>query len=484
MKSKPLVVLAVALALAAAGGSAWWWRETGLTQATVAGFLPPLPDLAAAPAALRDRLIAADTRATSRTDATAGLIELSRLYHANGYLATAMRCYEGLEKLQPDEPRWPHRHASILAGFGEAAPALALWQQVLTLAPDYLPARLRVADLLLKTNDRAGAASAYEEVLARDANDPYAQLGLARLDLEAERWTEARRRLEKVVGQTNYNLGYDLIVSLYERLGLDERAAAIRGRAAASGAYRDPADPWIDDLLNDCYDSFRLALEAGTKARSGDPAEGIRLLNRAIAVAPNDLSAHFQLGGLLLQQRDAAGAMEQFRRCTQLDPEFSDGWAQLSGLLAQTGRAAEAASTLATGLEHCPDSPGLHLMKARNFRAANQPAAALPEYRTAIRLRPNEPDPYLEYGTTLIGLGRTADGVRQVETALIYDPANPAALGIMAFSTIEAGDRAAADHWMQKIDAQPRIDRAQADRLRTAYRAQFGSPWLPAAPTP
>ncbi|MCC5024020.1 MAG: tetratricopeptide repeat protein [Candidatus Synoicihabitans palmerolidicus] len=423
---------------------------------------------------MRDRIATDAAAAISRGAPLDAFAELGRLYHSNGYLETAMVCYTGLASIQPDEARWPHLHASILAGFGQAASALNLWQQVIALDPTYVPARLRLVDLLLKTNQRDAAITAYRDALAQDRDNAWALLGLARIEFEDENYRDARPRLERIVALTNYTLGYDLIVTLYERLGLDDRAAAIRGRAEASGAYRDPPDPWLDELMADCYDPFRLALEACTKARSGDSTTAVVWLERAIAVAPQDLSAHFQLANLMAQQRNVPWAMELYLRCTQLDPQFADGWAQLSGLHAQLGNNIEADRILEEGLTACPDSPGLHLMKVRKFRAAKNVGAAIGEFRTSIRLRPNEARAYLELGMLLLEQNRMAEGIAVLQQALVFDPAHPSMLGIMALHSIDTGDRAAADEWLGKGMMQPRIDADQVTRIQSAYERKFG----------
>ncbi len=476
MKVPAKLILLALLALALLGGG-WWWHDRAQLRNAVVERLPVVPALENASTALRARIEAADNKALSVESSREGLVELSRLYHANGYLDIAIQCYAGLAELEPQEPRWPHLHASILAGFGQAAPALSLWQQVSALAPDYLPARLRRADLLLKDNQADAAEAAYREVLELERDNSWAQLGLARIELEAENWQDARRRLERLVQSSNYRLGYDLIVSLYERLGLEREAEAIRGRESASGAYRDPVDSWQDELMADCYDSFRLALEAGAKARHGDLDTAREWLNRAITVSPDDVSAHFQLAGFLLEQKDFEGAMTHYRRCTELDPQFADGWAQLSALHARIGNDTESQRLLEAGLKNCPESPGLYRMKARRLRDSGQAGAAIVAFRTAIELRPNEPDPYLELGITLIGINRSEEGVAQVREALVWDPLNPTALGIMAFNSIEQGDQAQASHWLSTIDRQPRFERAQVTRLHEVYREAFGERW-------
>jgi tetratricopeptide (TPR) repeat protein len=472
-----LKIVAVVLLFAGIAGGGRWFNSATTTRNQVIGLLPPTPDLSHASLELRDRILAADTQAQTISGALAGLIELSSLYHANGYLDTAALSYQGLADLDPATARWPHLHASILAGFGDAAPAVTLWQRAIELDPNYIPARLRLADLLLKDNQPSEAETVYRNVLELDRDNAWAQLGLARLELEAENWKDARRRLERIVQLTNYSLGYDLIVSLYERLGLTKEAEAIRGREMASGAYRDPTDPWLDDLMADCYDSFRLALEAGTKARHGDVDTAKAWLERAIAVSPHDVSAHFQLAGFLLEQRDVDGAATHYRRCTELDPEFADGWAQLSALQARRGNTAESQRLLEIGLKHCPASPGLYRMKARRLRDSGQAGAAIMAFRTAIKLRPNEPDPHLELGTTLLGMNRREEGILQVREALVWDPLNPTGLGIMAFNAIEQNNQTEANHWLSQVARQPRIERAQVASLHDAYRKAFGERW-------
>jgi len=122
-----VVLLLVVVAGAAGGG--WWWGRAGGSQAVVAQSLPATPDLGAATGDLRAGIAAANARARARLTAVSGLVELSRLYHANGFFAEAIQCYAGLEKLQPADAHWLHLHASILAGYGELEPAIALWQR-------------------------------------------------------------------------------------------------------------------------------------------------------------------------------------------------------------------------------------------------------------------------------------------------------------------------------------------------------------------
>jgi predicted Zn-dependent protease len=472
-RSRTRVIFVGIAVMVVLGAGAWWWHA-GVVQARVVRLLPVSPDLATVNAVLRERVEGAEAKARGRTTAQRGMGELAQLYHVNGFLDAATRTYAGLRELEPDEPRWPHLEASIHAGFGDLASAVPLWRRTVELAPDYLPARIRLGDALLKMNQPAEATAAYEQVLQRERDNAYALFGLARLDLEAERWDSARARLEQVVRQTNYALGYDLIVSLYERLGLNQRALAVRARAKASGAHRDPPDPWLDGLIELCLDPYRLAVAAGFAGGSGDIAQARRLLERALDVSPDDISARFQLGMLLLNQRETAAAEAELRRCTEREPTFADAWAHLSSLQANQGRADAAAQTLATGLKHCPGSPGLHLMMARSHRLAGRSGPAVAEFQESIRLRPNEPEAYLELGQLHIREGRKAEGLAEIRRALAVDPGNTTALSILAFDAITSGTEAEARAWYARVAQQPRMGGDQLNQLAKAFQQRFG----------
>ena len=470
------VVLATVILLASGG---WAWKIADHRRQIVVANLPEAPDLTNTPKILQEKLAVAQARARAPLTASKGLVQIARLYHANGFLSEAAQCYAGLEKIDPHEPRWLHLHASILAGFGEIEPAAALWTEAVTLAPKYLPARIRLGDCRLKANQPDQAFAVYHDVLTQDPGNSYALLGLARLDLEAKKWDEARGLLETVYNQTNHELGYDLIVSLYERLGLREQAAEIRSSAKASGAYRDVPDPWLDDLVDDCYDPFRLALSAGMAARTGAPETAIKRLQQAIELSPQDVTLRFQLGGVYFAQQNFGASREQFETCTRIDPNFPDGWVQLSTLQTQAGDVSGAARTLSAGLANCPNSPGLHLMQARRLEAANQIGGAISEFRTSIRLRPNEPDAYVELANLYIKLGMESEGIALMRQALEADPGEPTALGALTIYAISLKNEAEATRCLTRANLQLRIPRQQISAFAGLYQQTFGHNWIP-----
>src|SRR5690606_30593142 len=120
-------------------------------------------------------------------------------YHANGFLAEAGECERALVELEPSNPRWLYLRAHTIGGYGNLDEALPMLEDAIKLAPDYLPARIPLADALLKQNDIDGARLGYQEVLNRDPHHGYAVVGMARTELSEDRPEAARQRLQGYV---------------------------------------------------------------------------------------------------------------------------------------------------------------------------------------------------------------------------------------------------------------------------------------------
>jgi predicted Zn-dependent protease len=252
-----------------------------------------------------------------------------------------------------------------------------------------------------------------------------------------------------------------------------DKAAAIRSRAKASGAYRDFPDAWMDELADVCYDSYQLALAAGGLERGGDLNRATRTLERAVELAPENAAIRFQLAGVHVKSGELAAARQQLQSCTNLAPDFADAWAHLSALHEQAGDRAGAESVLKAGLEKCPNSPGLHLMHARQQRKAGALRPAVESYERSLQLRANEADPHVELATLLFQLDRNSEAVTHLHRALEAEPDHPVALTVLTLHAISGSDESAARRWLERVRAQPRVAVPQVQRLLAAYRAQF-----------
>lgn len=469
------IIAAAALLLAAGVFAVVRHRAAQERRAAMAG-LPARPDLQGWPDGLAREVAAQEAALTGGGDPVAALGQLAALYHANGFYPEALHAYATLRTLEPDEPRWAHRAAHLHAAFGEHDQAIPLWREVSRRAPEYLPAQIGLGEALFKSGELDQAASVFTSVLQREPDNVYAQLGLARIDVARGQWTGARDRLERIASQTQGLLGADLLATAYEQTGAPARGAALRAQQKSHGMYVAMADPWIDELMEHCFDSYRLALESGTAGIRRDFDRAERLLERARRIDPNNANVHFHAGVLAEQRGDARAARERLERAVRLDPQLTDAWAALVRVQESAGQAQNAWRTLSEALAANPDSPVLLLERGRRLKAQGRTEAAIADFRRVTRLRRDEALAFIELASLLFNQDQVDEGIATLEQGLAAEPGHPIALSILMFASVHAGRREDADRWWREIQFQPRVSATERARLQQAYQEKFGVP--------
>jgi tetratricopeptide (TPR) repeat protein len=454
-----------------AGGYGWLMHHR---RALVAQYVPDPPALGSLPAELGESLHSAELRARSWRKSTEGLAELSRLYHANGFYAEAIRCYEGLSQAASDDARWPHLQACIMADFGRVEEALPLRERAVALAPDYLPARVRLGDVLLKADRLAEAATAYTAALERDGANPYARLGLARCDLARGDWNKARGRLREAVAQhPDFVGGLSLLVTVSEHFGDRETADTLKARIGRR-EFTDLPDPWLDELADVCFDAYRLSVAAAVAHSAGQRERALELLDRAIALSPEASSYRRQAGQILLNERNFSAARVHLEKAVAVNPNDSDAWLQLLNALRGLGQEQAASNALLKGLSHCPQSPSLHLEYARWLKASGRLEEAIAEFRYGYELRPSEASPLVELASVYFSAGRDQEALDSLNRALERQPDHPMALATLMFYAISQQDEPEALRRWTLVRRQTKTPAPVVEGLRQAFQQQFG----------
>jgi tetratricopeptide (TPR) repeat protein len=156
------------------------------------------------------------------------------------------------------------------------------------------------------------------------------------------------------------------------------------------------------------------------------------LFERAVRVTSGNAVAHSNLGVVLRNAGDIAGAVRHFEEAIRIDPRFAGAHANLAEAFAVQGRHAEAAKRYRAALHLDPD-----LAVARNGLAGalvregrlEQAAAHL---RAALRREPGWPDGHYNLGLVLAAQGRPEEAQAAYGRALALDPAHAAARAQLA----------------------------------------------------
>ncbi len=133
-----------------------------------------------------------------------------------------------------------------------------------------------------------------------------------------------------------------------------------------------------------------LVLFAVILGARGAEAEALKVVQRAVALAPEHFDAHFTLGRALYGVGDSAAAVRSFRAALKLQPDN-----------------ARALFFLATALENAGDATG-----------------ALDAYRNLVARRPQAAEGHLGLGVLLIKRGgeEAEKGIQELKTAVGIDP--------------------------------------------------------------
>lgn len=454
-----------------------WFSKKVQQQAFIVPRLAPLPDLGDRHPELRQRLTEANRKAQGYFGTVDALAQLATLYQANGFSSEAETTYETLLALAPSDPRWFHQLASHRANYGDIDLAIPLWQDVIKLAPDYLPAHLRLAEALLKTGSTDQAASRYRYVLSKEPKNAYAHLGLARCELAGQTDTGGREHLEQAVTlEPALTQAWSLLASLYERQ--KEPTLAQVARQRAKGQNREAADPWTKVPWEDQYDPYQLGVAAAMADLSGEKQEARKGYTRAVVLAPNDALSRRLLGKFLAERDELPLARKELEKAVELDPQNADGWLFLFQVSTAQGDIQRAYQVLQDGLTHCPTSPGLHQENGRRLAAAGNTAAAIASFQEAKRLRPQEAAAYIDLAVLYLRTGRAEDGVAEFRAAHNAEPGHPMPVMALARHAIDTKDESGARHWIRQLRLLGGGQPAEIDALTELYKSQFGRlPW-------
>jgi tetratricopeptide (TPR) repeat protein len=465
------ISLSVAL-LAAAGSWLWWHGQADHRRWT--RLRPVLPALAGTDAPGLDARLAICAGKFSTWPADqAALAEFALLCHANGLLPEAIRGYEALIHLQPAEARWPHLLAGILTGFGRMDEALPFLQKAATLAPGQPIVWQRLGETHLKNNRLPEAAAAFDTVLKLRPADIHALFGLARCDLQAGRLTAARSRLQQAVAaDPDFPGAQSLLATVFERLGNPAAAQAARLRVRGDGRYTEAPDPWAVNLAAYCHHSYTLLVAASALSSDARHREAMPLLERAIALAPQDARLHRQLGNTLAKIGDLPAARPKLEQALALEPANEKIRSDLINLLKGLRDVPAMEQVVLAGLTASPDSTAFRFEAGLIAALHGRSAEAVALFEDVWARAPDQTAAPCELAAVHFSAGRAAEGEAVLEKLRAQHPDDPAVLTLLVRRGIETRDPRTAE-WLRRAQETGKSLPTLAE-LRQAYFARFG----------
>ncbi|MEO9601058.1 tetratricopeptide repeat protein [Parasphingorhabdus sp.] len=157
------------------------------------------------------------------------------------------------------------------------------------------------------------------------------------------------------------------------------------------------------------------------------------------------------MGKVALQLGDQQLAGQSFGRAMELDPENPDLWVDIARFRAASGDQAGATNAVDRAVRI--DSQNIRVLQYRGelLRSQFGLGAALPWFKRALEIDPNDVSVLTEYAATLGDMGRMTEMLKLVRKIISLDGRNPRAFFMQAVLAARAGDYGLARRLMHQV---------------------------------
>jgi protein O-mannosyl-transferase len=232
---------------------------------------------------------------------------------------------------------------------------------------------------------------------------------------------------------------------------------------------------WRDALALDpecmiCHNNLGSALLEQKQYRDAE-AE----YRRALALRPGRAPTHNNLGTALVFQERYAEAEAEFKEALRLQPTLTGAKANLGAIHGRQGRYEDAVRLLREAYREKPEFPDLPRNLALALRGrgaelgiAGRTPEALTLFQEAVRVWPDDPDTWSFLGQALLREGKPVEAIDALRRSVTLSPKVPATRFWLTHAYMVLGDRERADAELGALDA---LNPAMAAEFRKGHPA-------------
>jgi tetratricopeptide (TPR) repeat protein len=419
-----------------------------LAQTTV----PPLPRLAldTYPAAAREAISRAHRDATARSTSAETVGALGRVLQAWEQWDGAHQAYARAQALAPRVFEWSYLDAVVLQRLARHAESASRLRQALVASPDYLPARVKLAESLLEAGDLDESQRLFDALVREPAAEPAAEFGLGRIAAARGLHDAAITHLQRAVGLfPEWGAAYYALALSYRALERRDEAQRALEKHALNGprwpALQDPVLAGVNALRDDA----RASVQRGVKlAERGDLEGAIAAHEAALVLEPSLAEAHANLITLYGRARNFAKAEEHYRAVVALGVNLSTAHYDYGVLLGLQEKWEPAAEAYRQAIAVNPLHAQAHNNLGQILERQRQLDAAADAYRRALDSQPAFRLARFNLGRMLLALGRPDTAI--VELEKLTEPRDaeaPRYLFALATAHVRAGHRDIGIKW-------------------------------------
>lgn len=379
---------------------------------------------------------------------------MGMLLHAFSQFESAELCYRRARLLDSNRFQWAYYLGLTQALDGKNQEASQTLLDATRLNPQYLPARLKLAEVLI-TLGRMDESQAVLESIAKD--DPQfapAYYWLGRVDsakghvpASIEQYRKACQ-LWPTFGTAHYALAL-----VYQGTGATAEA---REHMAAYQKYKADGDPQPEDPLLEAVrslDNTALAhLMKGVDLENAGQLDGaIAEHEEAVKQDPKMAQAHANLIALYARAGRADRAEAEYRATVAINPNLPQSHYDYGVLLVSQRRYREAEDAFRKALESSPNYAEAHSNLGAMLELRGKSEEAIQHYQAAVDNKPQFRMAHFQLGHLLLMKKRTGEAITQLTQTLgPEDGDTPRCMYALGVAYAEAGDYASAERYLKE----------------------------------
>lgn len=307
------------------------------------------------------------------------------------------------------------------------------YREALRLNPNFWPARLALAKLLLEENKFSEARTLLEKARKEGVQDIRLAAYLADAYRQADDYDRAIEEINKVIEKFPKNEEYVFILG---RIHFD-RGNYETAQEQFSRAY---------DLNPRYHDAYFFV--GRTAFEQEDHQTALKIFRHVLDYQPNRGDYRFYMARALESAGRTSQALDEYRKATAVDPGYGVQnprvYIYRGRLLTKLGYAGDGRRDIARALELAPDMvEALLAMGETNYEDRDYDAA-IANYEKALKDSPEHPDAQHHLGMALIFAGKQAAGAKRLQLAIKYGYENPEVYRTLGYLYKDLGQRSLA----------------------------------------
>ena len=417
--------------------------------------LPPLPKLSfqQSPAAIRAQVRDAYDAVLAAPRNTANNGKLGMILQAYGQLEGAEIAYRRAHRLSRSQFNWIYYLGQVQAAQGKCTDAVTSLREAMNLKPDYLPAKLKLAECLRASSQWDESEKVYSGILKDHPESAEAYYGLGKAqagqhDLQAAIDSyHVACKLHAQFGAAHYALAL-----AYRTLGADQDA---QEEFRAYEKYKDSGPPNPDPLLeqvlalnHSAAAQIRLGFDLEHAGRLQEAAEAHE---RALQADAGMVQAHVNLISIYGRLNQLEKAEQHYRQAVQIAPNEESAYYNYGVLMSDAGRVEDAEKAFRKSVEINPSHAEAHYNLGVLFEQRGLLTEAESEFQGAVQRQPGYRLAHFHLGRLLVNRKDFSSGIRHLQKTIgTDDDETPTYLYALGAAYARAGDRETAIRYLRQ----------------------------------